>query len=241
MDIFINRLHIIFSTNNVSVCHGIEHAKQVLNNAIKAIEVSTYVLTSEQIESVLLAALLHDADDRKFFPMHVKNENLRLVLFDKTDEFINSVIYMVDLVSSSKNGDSIPLEIVGQEWKLIPRYADRLEAIGLIGIERCYIYSKKANMPLYLKDTPKPKTVEELWSIATQERYHSYDGNSSSMMDHYYDKLLRLTFFPIKNTYFDEQCEIRRQPLIDFVLKYGNHETITNEEIEEFLNINKNN
>jgi uncharacterized protein len=235
MDSFINRLHIIFSTNNVSICHGIEHAKQVLNNAIKAIEVLTYALTSEQIESVLLAALLHDADDRKFFPMHTKNENLRLVLFDKTSEFVDSVIQMVNLVSSSKNGDSIPPEIVGQEWRLIPRYADRLEAIGLIGIERCYIYSKKANMPLYLEHTPKPKTEEELWSIATQERYNSYDGNSNSMMDHYYDKLLRLTFFPIKNIYFDEQCEIRRRPLIDFVLQFGKNETITNEEIEKYL------
>jgi uncharacterized protein len=235
MDAFINRLHIIFSTNNVSICHGIEHAKQVLENAIKAIEVSTYTLTSEQIESVLLAALLHDADDRKFFPMHTKNENLRLVLFDKTPEFVDSVIYMVDLVSSSKNGDSIPPEIVGQEWKLIPRYADRLEAIGLIGIERCYIYSKKAKMELYLEDTPKPKTEEELWSIATPERYHSYNGNSNSMMDHYYDKLLRLTFFPIQNKYFEEQCEIRRKPLIDFVLKFGINGKITNEEIEEYI------
>ena len=237
MESFINRLHIIFSSNNVSVCHGIEHAKQVLNNALKAIEVSTYALTPEQIESVLLAALLHDADDRKFFSTHTNNENLRLVLFDKTDEFINSVIYMVNLVSSSKNGDSIPPEIIDQEWKLIPRYADRLEAIGLIGIERCYIYSKKAKMPLYLVDTPKPKTEEELWSIATHERYNLYDGNSKSMMDHYYDKLLRLTFFPIHNKYFDEQCEIRRRPLIDFVLKFGKNEIITNEEIEEYIKI----
>jgi len=237
MDLFIKRLHIIFSTNNVSVCHGIEHAKQVLNNAIKAIEVSTYVLTSEQIESVLLAALLHDADDRKFFLTHLNNENLRLVLFDKTNEFINSVIDMVNLVSSSKNGDSIPQEIIGSEWKLIPRYADRLEAIGLIGIERCYIYSKRSNMPLYLEDTPKPKTEEELWSIATNERYQAYNGNSKSMIDHYYDKLLRLTFFPIQNKYFDEQCNIRRRPLVDFILKFSKNEKITNEEIEKYLNV----
>ena len=237
MDIYINRLNIIFITNNVSVCHGIEHAKQVLNNAINALEVSSFKLTNEQTESILLASLLHDADDRKFFPTHNNNENLRLVLFDKTFEFINLVIDMVNLVSSSKNGDSIPPEIIGNEWKLIPRYADRLEAIGLIGIERCYIYSKKANMPLYLEDTPKPKTEEELWSVATSERYQSYNGNSKSMIDHYYDKLLRLTFFPIQNKYFEEQCNIRRKPLIDFILQFGKNEKITNEEIEKYLNI----
>jgi uncharacterized protein len=237
MDFYINRLNIIFITNNVSVCHGIEHAKQVLNNAINALEVSSFQLTNEQTETILLAALLHDADDRKFFPTHNNNENLRLVLFDKTSEFINLVIDMVNLVSSSKNGDSIPQEIIGNEWKLIPRYADRLEAIGLIGIERCYIYSKKANIPLYLEDTSKPKTEEELWSIATTERYQAYNGNSKSMIDHYYDKLLRLTFFPIQNKYFEEECNKRRRPLVDFILQFGKNEKITNEEIEKYLNV----
>jgi uncharacterized protein len=237
MDLYINRLNIIFITNNVSVCHGIEHAKQVLNNAINALEVYPFQLNNEQTESILLASLLHDADDRKFFPTHNNNENLRLVLFDKSTEFINSVNDMVNLVSSSKNGDSIPPEIKGSEWKLIPRYADRLEAIGLIGIERCYIYSKRANMPLYLEDTPKPKTEDEIWSIATLERYQAYNGNSKSMIDHYYDKLLRLTFFPIQNKYFDKQCDIRRRPLVDFILKFGKNEKITNEEIEKYLHI----
>jgi len=235
MDSYINRLHIIFITNNVSVCHGIEHAKKVLENAENALKVSLYELSPYQEKAILAAALLHDADDRKFFPTHTNNENLRLVLFDTPLEFIELVISMVNLVSSSKNGDSIPDFIIGQEWKLIPRYADRLEAIGLIGIERCYIYSKKAKMPLYLDDTPKPKTEEELWSIATKERYNSYDGNSKSMIDHYYDKLLRLTFFPIHNKYFDEQCNIRRKPLIDFILMFGNNCSISNEMIEDYI------
>ena len=90
-------------------------------------------------------------------------------------------------------------------------------------------------MPLYLEDTPKLKTENELWSIATQERYHSYDGNSKSMIDHYYDKLLRLTFFPIHNKYFEEQCNIRRKPLINFILMFSNNGSISNEIIEEYL------
>ena len=39
------------------------------------------------------------------------------------------------------------------------------------------------------------------------------------MIDHYYDKLLRLSVFPIRNPFFDEMCEQKRQPLIDFLLK----------------------
>ena len=48
---------------------------------------------------------------------------------------------MVSLVSSSKNGDRIPEDAINNEWLLYPRYADRLEAIGIIGIERCYQYA----------------------------------------------------------------------------------------------------
>jgi GR25 family glycosyltransferase involved in LPS biosynthesis len=52
---------------------------------------------------------------------------------------------------------------------------------------------------------------------------------------HYYDKLLRLTFFPIHNKYFDEQCNIRRKPLIDFILMFGNNSSISNEMIEDYI------
>lgn len=41
------------------------------------------------------------------------------------------------------------------------------------------------------------------------------------MIDHYYDKLLRASKFPIRNKYFDEETEIRRKPLIDFIFMFG--------------------
>jgi uncharacterized protein len=139
------------------------------------------------------------------------------------------------MVSSSKNGDAIPEDVVGKEWQLIPRYADRLEAIGLIGIERCYTYTMKKKLPLFLASTPKPKTEDELWSIASIERYNAYDGNSASMIDHFYDKLLRLSVFPIRNRYFDEECSKRRKPLVDFILKFGRDEVLTDKSIKEFI------
>jgi uncharacterized protein len=148
---------------------------------------------------------------------------------------------MVNIVSSSKNGDTIPDDVVGQEWQLIPRYADRLEAIGVIGIERCYTYTMKKKMPLFLPTSPKPKTEEELWQFASEERYKAYNGNSASMIDHYYDKLLRLSVFPIRNPFFDIECEKRRKPLIDFMLKYGRDEPLTAESIIEFINLHNNN
>jgi len=199
------------NAKNVSPCHGIEHAKTVMYHAwcaLEAFEIDNKIkILDEDKIAVLLAALLHDADDQKFFPENKNYENLRsiLVLNGKSPEFIDKVVYMVSIVSASKNGDTIPPAIIkSNEYLLIPRYADRLEAIGLIGVERCHTYTKNvSNEPLYLESTPKPKSEEEIWKFATMERYKAYKGKSASMIDHFYDKLLRLIDFPIRNSYFD--------------------------------------
>ena len=98
-----------------------------------------------------------------------------------------------------------------------------------------YLRKKVSKLPLYLESSPKPTTEEEIWALATEERYNSYNGKSLSMIDHYYDKLLRLSVFPIKNKYFDIECAKRRQPLIDFLLYFGQKGSITFDEVEEFI------
>ena len=233
--IHIDRLKEILEKNNVSPCHGIEHAKQVMTHAELALDSGNYRITEEQKEAVLLAALLHDADDGKFFKTHTNNENLRVVIGDKSDEFIEFVAKLVNWVSASKNGDTIPEEAVGKDWMLIPRYADRLEALGMIGVQRCFTYTMNTSAPLYTEQTPRPKTEEELWQIASQERYQAYSGKSVSMIDHFYDKLLRLAVYPIRNPYFEAECKKRIKPLIDFVLKFGRGEILTKEQIQEFI------
>jgi uncharacterized protein len=232
-----SELEKIFVKNCISPCHGIEHAKTVMYNAWEALK-DYPELSKDNKLAVLLAALLHDADDGKFFPSHKNNENLKLVLQKKGKPFVDTVEYMVNLVSSSKNGNSIPDDVVGKEWMLIPRYADRLEAIGLIGIERCLTYNLKISKPLFLPTTPRPTTEKEIWAIATKERYEraiAEKNTGESMIDHYYDKLLYISTFPIKNRFFDKECEIRRKPLIEFLIMFGKKGTITPDEIKKFI------
>lgn len=80
------------------------------------------------------------------------------------------------------------------------RFADRLEAIGVIGAIRCYQYSMESDRNLAAPDTPLPKTEKEVWAQVTPERFENYmkSKSSNSMMDHYYDKLLHVAVFDPK-------------------------------------------
>lgn len=247
MDNYIYKLNIILSTHNVCLSHGITHAIAVMNHAENALNQAENTLNQatfkfdEKIKRcVKLAALLHDADDRKFFPNNQNYENLRQILDDLPSDEVELIIRMVSLVSSSKNGDRIPEDAIKNEWLLYPRYADRLEAIGIIGIERCYQYALTSKNPFYISTTPFVTTEEELWNVANIERYNRYTGFSDSMIDHYYDKLLRASKFPIRNKYFDKETEIRRKPLIDFIFMFGRNKKISNEDVIIFIKNNTN-
>ena len=217
---YINKLNNILTENNVCKSHGIDHAKSVYKNAQYALACDN-ILNRYEKSAVLIASLLHDADDKKFFPNNNNNENSRLILTGKSLDFINLVIYMINLVSSSSNGDKIPNDVKDNLWMLIPRYSDRLEAIGEIGIVRCYQYGVTFKRKLFTDKTPRAKNENDIYEIATQKRYDSYCGKSKSMIDHYYDKLLRAHLFPIDNYYLLNEAKKRNKYLINFIIDFG--------------------
>merc|ERR1712187_754712 len=114
------------------------------------------------------SAILHEVDDTKLFKTD-GSTNVRRILnqvlpcCSAKSDFIEEVVGIIDLVSARKNKDSGVPE--GHEWKLIVRDADRIEAVGEIGIARCYAYNRKVGTPLFLDSTPRATDVKELWSI----------------------------------------------------------------------------
>ncbi len=228
--------------------HGLEHALMVLCHAEKALE--SYKQNggkiSEQDElNVKLAALLHDIDDHKYFKNNNNFENARHILMSSglDNDNIEEIVKMISWVSSSINGDRIPDEVSksGKYYMLYPRYSDRLEAIGIIGLERTLEYTLKQNAPLSIDKKPTPDmTIKQIYNeIATPERYASYSGESISMMDHFYDKLLRLGKYPIRNEYFDEQCTVRQKPLEDIAVRFEQHGTISEDEVRKYIKDNE--
>ena len=113
--------------------HDAEHTLRVYRNAL-------LIASQEQncdLEIVSLAALLHDVDDHKLF--HTENNaNARSFLEEHgiSETKINLICDAINSVSFSQNRDRKPETIEGK----IVQDADRLDALGAIGIARTFAY-----------------------------------------------------------------------------------------------------
>ena len=113
--------------------HDLDHSLRVYSNAMDIAETEPDC----NIEAVALAALLHDADDHKLFDTE---GNSNAVSFLKTngveDKEIESIVRIINSVSFSKNKGRTPDSLEG----MIVQDADRLDAMGAIGIARTFAY-----------------------------------------------------------------------------------------------------
>lgn len=224
--------------------HGVNHANAVLKHAQNALACASYTthLDRNTLLAIQLAALLHDADDHKYFPGSPGSPGspggdayphaVRMMRSANVNEStIVQATRMINWVSCSKNGNDIPEDAKDHPELLIPRWADRLEAIGTIGIERCYDYTERTKRPFWVDTTPRPTNIHELWLEANDERfarYQAHGGKSASFIDHFYDKLLPLTkAFEkegalVQNEYLEQEATRRLTPMIELCLAYGN-------------------
>mmetsp|Transcript_53583 Transcript_53583/g.100436 ORF Transcript_53583/g.100436 Transcript_53583/m.100436 type:complete len:258 (-) Transcript_53583:48-821(-) len=208
--------------------HGVGHAVRVLQHVDKALAVDARALPQGRRLSVRLAALLHDADDRKYFKTtEACNASNIMKQSGACTEVISHALKMIALVSCSANGNSVPAEAIKEPEWLWPRWADRLEATGDVGVLRCWQYNQEVGTPMVTPETPRPTSEAEVWASATSERFERYQqsgGKSSSMLDHYYDKLLRVACPPlqvVRNAYLEQEMVARAAPLVQICLAYG--------------------
>jgi len=206
--------------------HGADHALKVLQHATAALGAEPVPPPPGRRLAVQLAALLHDADDRKYFPEGADKTLpnaaaiLAEVLAEREDasEVQEYALAAIRLVSASGNGNSVPPEAAADPLLLYARWADRLEAVGYAGVYRCWRYTLERGCPLYLSDTPAPRNADEAFAFATPERFAAYQavGHSESMLDHYFDKLLSLVepLVDHPNSYISEAGAYGSTPLV---------------------------
>jgi len=131
---------------------------------------------------VELAALLHDLDDWKFneskdeTPLRAKTWmeqcNVEPGVIEQVCEIITNISY------KGANVENKMKSIEG----FIVQDADRLDAIGAIGIGRAFAYGGYKNRPLYDPETPNQMHVS----------FEEYRNSKSATINHFYEKLLLL-------------------------------------------------
>ncbi|TSJ48104.1 HD domain-containing protein [Fluviicola chungangensis] len=130
---------------------------------------------------VRLAALLHDISDHKLNG-GVKNDCGRvsreiLTKLNAEKELIDRVCSIVDKVSFK--GAGVEDEVGSLELDIV-RDADRLDAIGAIGIARAFHYGGKNNRSFYEPDL----------GPSLHSDFESYSSDKSHTLNHFYEKLL---------------------------------------------------
>lgn len=182
--------------------HDWWHIVRVTNNAVE-------IATQEQADVFIceLAALLHDIADGKL------NENEEVGL-QKVEQWLQNhqasdaeIAHVLEIVSTmSFKGDHQQKNISTLEGKIV-QDADRLDAIGAIGIARAMAYSGHIGRPIHDPDLQPRENM-------TLEEYRA--GKSSAIM-HFYEKLLKLK--DLMNTDYAKQLAIGRHHFLEEYLE----------------------
>lgn len=127
-----------------------------------------------------MSALLHDVDDWKICNDKNSSKTLTWLKNIKTaDSDCNRILEVIEQVSFK--GAGVKNEADSIEAKIV-QDADRLDAMGAIGIARTFAYGGSKHRPIYL-----PEIMPEL-----HDNFESYKKTTAPTINHFYEKLLLL-------------------------------------------------
>lgn len=160
--------------------HDWFHIQRVFKNTI-------LIAKDEDVDVLVvsLAALLHDIADAKFYngdetvgPTMAKNF---LSSLDVPEEVVNHVVLIIENISFKNSLDPNKKAWSSKEL-LVVQDADRLDAIGAVGIARTFNYGGFKNRPLYDPDIAPNLTMSK----------EEYKASNAPTINHFYEKLLLL-------------------------------------------------
>lgn len=156
--------------------HGWRHTERVW-------QMSKTIAEDEQdLDSFVLeaSALLHDMIDWKLGNKKDADEiKDHLNSLDIEQEKIDKIIKIIRSVSFK--GAKTKSEMESIEGKIV-QDADRLDALGAIGIARCFAYGGKTGQKIY-----DPDILPKL-----HDSFDDYKNSQTTSLNHFYEKLLLL-------------------------------------------------
>ncbi len=187
--------------------HDWFHIERVYHNAIniaKNEDVNLYIVS--------LGALLHDIADAKF---HHGDENkgpeMAFEFLSKQGvsiEVIEHIQNIIRYISFKQSKDQLTSSFTSKELKVV-RDADRLDAIGAIGIARAFNYGGFKNRLLYHPD------IKPNMNMTKEE----YKNSKAPTINHFYEKLLLLKDMMHTET-GKKMAEERHQFMIEFLKQF---------------------
>lgn len=183
--------------------HDWWHTQRVWKNSIE--------ITKEESANLFviqLAALLHDIADWK---LHDGNENLGpetarewLEKLNVDKKIIQDVCEIIKDISFK--GSSVKSKMKTKEGMIV-QDADRLDALGAVGIARTFAYSGKMGREIH---NPNVKPQEN-------QTFEQYKNDKSTGINHFYEKLLLLK--DLMNTETAKKIAGKRHKFMESFLK----------------------
>ena len=202
--------------DNAIICDAIEYVKTVFKDdygghdyfhTLRVYKLATKIAEYENANmlTVQLAALLHDVDDVKLSPETHANKD-RAVGFLRehgvSEEVIKTICEIIGEVSFRGTDTVTPKTIEGK----CVQDADRLDAIGAIGIARTFAFGGSHKQAIYDPD------IKPLVNMSEKE----YRNHVSTTVNHFYEKLFLLK--DMMNTATAKKIAHRRDEFMrDFV------------------------
>ena len=161
--------------------------------------------------TVELAALLHDLDDWKFNENEDETPNRAKAWMESCNvnsEMIEKVCEII--MHISYKGAQVENKMKSLEG-LIVQDADRLDAIGAIGIGRAFAYGGYKNRPMY-----DPERSNKMHAS-----FEEYKNSKSATINHFYEKLVLLK--DMMNTGTAKRiAEQRHEVMLSFLSQFMN-------------------
>ena len=185
--------------------HDWFHIERVFKNSL-------LIAKEEQcdITVVQLGALLHDIADSKF---HGGDETIgprtARTFLESENVSEETIVHVINIIENiSFKGGNFDKKFNSKELEIV-QDADRLDAIGAIGIARCFNYGGFKNRPLYNPD------IQPNLNMSKEE----YKNSESPTLNHFYEKLLLLS--AKMNTPTGKKiAEARHQYMEDFLAQF---------------------
>ena len=176
-----------------------------INHVLRVVKTARLLCQQEKAvqEIVMPAAYLHDCFS--FEKDHPKRSESSKFAADKAIDFLKNINYPAEYLSAIHHAilaHSFSANVKTQSLEAeIVQDADRLDAIGAIGIARCFLTGAKLGRPLYSHTDP--------FCVKRSPDDASYT------IDHFYAKLLKLT-----DTMKTKSAQTEAQKRTDFLRVY---------------------